>query len=486
MVTTLFPYQEKVVEAMRHMPNVALFPPTGTGKTVMSLFDLSNQFKAGKITQALVISKKRVSENWYYEEIPAHQSALCPIQTYCWNSKKPFTINNEGVMWQKGAPLRPPSDHLLIICMNKEALLTNSGKAFLDKFFQQPTAFIIDESHAAIKNYTAKTSRSARAYGRAATLRRILTATPMPNSPEDMFGQYNFLSPEILRTNSLTAFRRQFCNQVQRNFGGRLINQTTGFRNQELFERMVAPVTIKLNKEEVLPDLPPKNYIKKQFNMEGEQAKLYRQMKEQFFLEMQQLEKSGEPLQTTAPLAIQRITRLAQITSGHVVSDTGEITRIPCAKLEALMEILEDREQEKTIIWCRFIEDIRRIQDEITRKLGEGKAVAVHGKIDADSQQGNLDTFRRTSVPFLICNEVAAEGLTLTVADTAIYYSNTFNFAKRFQSEDRIHRISQTKVTFFTDLLTHDTVDERVYNVLKQKGSVHETLFTKGYSEWFM
>lgn len=484
MVTTLFPYQEKVVTAMQDMPYVALFPPTGTGKTVMSLFDLSNQFKAGRIKYALIISKRKVIENWVYEEIPQHESALCPITALQWDSKKPFTMNDYEVIWQKKRPVTVKPESLVIICMNKEALLTKNGKAFLDELFKRPTAFVIDESHAAIKNYTAKTSRSARAYGQAAKVRRILTATPMPNSPEDLFGQYNFLSPSILKTNSLTAFRRQFCNQVQRNFGGRVINQTVGFRNQPLFETMVAPFTIKLNKEEVLPDLPPKSYSVKRFNMEPEQHRLYTEMKERFFVEMQGLE--GQGIEVTAPLAIQRITRLAQITSGHLVGDDGEITRIPSAKVDTLIEFLEDRTNEKTIIWCRFIEDIRRIEDEIEQHIGKGLTCAVHGKIDKDEQKQNLDDFRKTSKPFLVCNEIAAEGLTLTVADTAVYFSNTFNFAKRFQSEDRIHRISQTKHTFFIDMLTNDTIDNRVYDVLMKKGTVHNSLFTKGYSEWFM
>lgn len=65
-----------------------------------------------------------------------------------------------------------------------------------------------------------------------------------------------------------------------------------------------------------------------------------------------------------------------------------------------------------------------------------------------------------------------------------IYYSNTFKLAERLQSEDRPHRIGQTKTVLYIDLVCPDTIDERIVKALRDKMDVASTITGDTFREW--
>ena len=482
----LRPYQQKIHNNTKDMRHCALFLPTGLGKTVLTLCTGKHLYDKQAIDRILVVSRGKVAENWHYEEIPKFLANQVDTLSLVWNSQKPYTMGENNVVWQKNKPIHT-AGKLLVMCMNKEAMLTKKGQIFLDEFFKGKVLFVIDES-TIIKNPTAKITRTATKYGKLAVARRILSGTPSPNGVEDLFAQYRFLDENILGTRSVVAFRRAFCEMEEMYFGGKRVLKVTGAKNQADLEKLVAPFTIRMKKEDALPDLPPKNYITRRFQLSKEQRKVYDTLKEQYRAEL--LEEHAIQGRVTATLVIQRITRLHQIVSGYTVTDENpdEAYALPkSAKMEALVDYLHERGREKTIIWARYRFDIESIHKRLQEEFGEGCSAPLYGGISKDERHENLQSFMRGTTSYLIANpQVASHGLTLTMADTAVYYSNSYNWEDRAQSEDRIHRIGQNKVTTYVDLVAEDTIDDRILEVLKNKEAFSDGLWQAGYQQWFL
>lgn len=152
-------------------------------------------------------------------------------------------------------------------------------------------------------------------------------------------------------------------------------------------------------------------------------------------------ELEGEHL--SAPEAITRLLRLQQIICGWFPTEDGgtEIDE-KNTRLSALIDLLPDI-QCKVIIWARFKRDIKAIG----AALGK-KAVSYYGEVSNDDREVAVDRFQNDpNVRYFIGQpQSGGIGLTLTAAECAIYYSNSFDLETRMQSEDRCHRIG-TKIT---------------------------------------
>ena len=75
-------------------------------------------------------------------------------------------------------------------------------------------------------------------------------------------------------------------------------------------------------------------------------------------------------------------------------------------------------------------------------------------------------------------------GITLTQANTVIYYSNGYDLEKRLQSEDRAHRIGQTKSVTYVDLIAEDTVDEKIVKALRDKINIASEVLGEDLKDW--
>jgi SNF2 family DNA or RNA helicase len=77
-------------------------------------------------------------------------------------------------------------------------------------------------------------------------------------------------------------------------------------------------------------------------------------------------------------------------------------------------------------------------------------------------------------------------GLTLTAAQTMVYYSNSFDLEKRLQSEDRAHRIGQTKNVTYIDLIAVGTVDEKIVKALRDKINIATQVMGEDFKQWLI
>ena len=177
---------------------------------------------------------------------------------------------------------------------------------------------------------------------------------------------------------------------------------------------------------------------------------------------------SGDEVLQRADNILTRLIRLAQLASNPRLIDMS-FNDVP-AKFAALDELLprylEDL-QSKAIVWTSFVGNI----PPLTERFAQYCPVTLHGELDSPTRARSVSLFKTDpSVRLLIANPAAArEGLTLTQAQTAIYLDRTFNLVDFLQSQDRIHRISQTKPCEIVTLTAVGSIDEFIDYSLSQK-----------------
>ena len=247
--------------------------------------------------------------------------------------------------------------------------------------------------------------------------------------------------------------------------GGFENRQIVSYQNIDELTRNIEGHSFRVLKKDCL-DLPPKIYQRYPVELTKRQRKLYEQMKKTFVSEL------GE-IKITAPEAITRLLRLQQIVCGWFPSDE-EVTPIEDKnpRLEALLEILSDIDS-KVIIWARFKADIRAIQ----RALGD-LAVVYYGDVSNDARERAVYNFQNDpKVKYFIGQpQSGGIGLTLTAADYAVYYSNSFDLETRLQSEDRCHRIGTKNNVTYIDIEAPKTIDSKIIKALQKKKSLADVV----------
>jgi SNF2 family DNA or RNA helicase len=362
--------------------------------------------------------------------------------------------------------------------MNVEALSTKKGLEFASKFLScHETLLTIDES-TTIKNPSAKRTKSILALGKAAKYRRILTGSPVTKSPLDLYTQCGFLNEHLLGFTSYYTFRNRYAVMVDRNFGGRRVQLVGGYKRLDELSQNIKKFSYRVLKEDCL-DLPEKVYTRREVDLTDEQNKAYSTMKSAALAQLK-----GK--MATAPHILTQMMRLHQITCGHLKNDDDTITEIKNNRLKELVSLLDEVEG-KVIIWANYVYDIENIVKTIQKEFGDDSIVQYYGAVPAEQRQKNIEKFQdpNSSVRFFVGNpQTGGYGITLTCANTVVYYSNGYDLEKRLQSEDRAHRIGQTNSVTYIDFIAPKTVDEKIVKALRKKMNIANEIMDEDWRAW--
>jgi SNF2 family DNA or RNA helicase len=233
-------------------------------------------------------------------------------------------------------------------------------------------------------------------------------------------------------------------------------------------------------KEDCL-DLPDKVYMKRNVPLTPEQIKAYESMKENAVAVLQNS-------QTTAASALAQMIRLHQITCGHIKTDAGEVKHLKNNRVNELLNILEEIDG-KVIIWAIYRHDIQKIREILSERYGEETVESFYGDTPEIDRQDIVIRFQDREDPlrFFIGNpRTGGYGLTLTASNTVVYYSNSYDLEIRLQSEDRAHRISQTKKVTYIDLMSEGTVDEFIIKNLRGKINLANKVLGEDLKKWLI
>tara|TARA_R100000234_G_scaffold6865_1_gene4566 strand:+ start:7793 stop:9247 length:1455 start_codon:yes stop_codon:yes gene_type:complete len=469
--TKPYGHQEEAWEISKDLSEYALFMEMGTGKSKVIIDTFSWLYDHNKIDCVLIVAPKGNYMNWFNNEIPTHMPDRIKFIMANWNAaaKKKERLALEKVSL--------PSDDLRILVMNVEAFSTSKGFKFAKRFVDYSRCMIIIDESTTIKNPGAIRTKNILKTAINAKYKRILTGEPVTRSPLDLYTQCQFLNPHLLGFSSYYSFRNRYAIMINMSKGNRSFKHIVGFQRLDELSESVKHFSYRCKKQDCL-DLPEKIYQYRFIDITPEQKRLYKEISEQAMTELE-----GKDM--TVQNVLTEMMRLHQITCGHFKSDTGDIINVENNRVKELMSVLNES-PDKVIIWATYVQDIHTISDEIRHKYGSKAVVQYYGAVNQDARLEAVDRFQNDpECKFFIGNpQTGGFGLTLTAANTVIYYSNSYNLEHRIQSEDRAHRIGQKNKVTYVDIICPGTVDERIVKSLRDKKQIATQVMAEKWQDW--
>ena len=456
----------------------ALFMEMGTGKSKVTIDTIAALFEEDEIDTVLVVAPKGVFDNWVKQEIPRHLPDRIERSVVRWQPN--FTNKFKENLRKIAVPTEREAGHLNVLVMNTEAFSTDKGTNVAMKYLRNnPRNFMVVDESTTIKNKGAVRTKNLIKAGKEAKYRRILTGSPISKSPMDLFTQCAFLDDNALGFNSYYSFQARYAVVRRRTLGAHSFQEITGYQRLDELGDKLDEFSLRVLKQDCL-DLPDKVYTRREIPLTSEQKKIYYQMQE-FALAM--LEK-GE-LSTTQSVLTQ-IMRLQQICCGFLQPDDGDIQEIKNNRIEELLNVVEET-QGKVIIWATWSYDIRRIEEALRKRYGNDSVASYYGETDQDDRQTIVERFQDPSSDlrfFVGQPRTGGYGITLTEANTVVYFSNSYDLEIRLQSEDRAHRIGQQKSVTYIDFVCPDTIDEKILQALRDKINLAGTVLREDVAGW--
>lgn len=462
-----YPHQTPGNEHAYGLPVSALFMDMGTGKTkiacdVAQVRALDNKINAVLFICPLSIAnneEKEILKHWVIEESPAIMK-LRPSR------KKALEDFNQI----KDATLK------WMIC-GVETLSQGRGYEYAERFVLcHRTMIIVDES-SRIKTFDSKRTERCISLGKLCKFRMIMTGTSITKGLIDLYAQFEFLDTNIIGIGDFFSFKNRYCV-----LGGWENREIIGYQNVKELMEIIKPYVYEVRKDgpDGVLDLPEKIYEKRYVELTGEQKRLYKDLAAKKLASLNGIEIKVENV-------LEQLLRLQQTASGFIaikerdpvtgknkVHTTDIVHPLTQPKIKELMDVIEEIEGQ-VIVWCRFKHEIAAVTTLIRKIYGNSSTVELHGGIQQSDRTINVCKFEAGEARFIVGNQAAGGiGIDLVAAKTVIYLSNTFNLEDRLQSEDRAHRIGQTKQVCYIDIVVQGSVDETILESIAAKQDMLE------------
>jgi SNF2 family DNA or RNA helicase len=287
----------------------------------------------------------------------------------------------------------------------------------------------------------------------------MLTGTPASQSPLDAFGLARLVNPSNV-PKYITAWRDKVMQQITR---FKWIPKKTA--QADVFTALQP--AIRFEKAQCL-DLPEVVYQTREVPLTSQVLKYYKWLKDQLLIEA-----AGE--QISAVNAAAKLTKLLQISGGAVYTDTKEVVEFDVSpRLNALMEVLEETIH-KVIVFVPYTHTIELVSKHLSSQ-GVTNEV-INGAVSASVRSDIINRFQTQENPrvLVIQPQAASHGVTLTSADTVVFWSPVMSVETYLQCIARIDRLGQ-KNSMTVVHLQGSEAERKVYQMLQGKVNMHESL----------
>ena len=283
-----------------------------------------------------------------------------------------------------------------------------------------------------------------------------MSGTFVLNNPLDLYLPLKWAGFE---THSFYAYKQHYCTMG--GFGGKEI---VGYKNLDELRSMVSRVMLRRVKGDVL-DLPPKVHTIEWVDAYPEQKSLYKDVRDQVRDNIDKVKVHPDPLS--------EMLRLRQVT-GYPGILSSTVTK--SAKMDRMEELVEDEVAVggKAIIFSNWSE----MTNVIRHKLKKYNPAYITGEVGSVQRMEEKDRFQNDPNCKVMIGTIGAlgTGFTLTAAQLVIFVDEPWNRGIKDQAEDRAHRIGTRGTVRIVTILTRDTVDEGVYNLVQKKGKMADLL----------
>ena len=428
-----YPFKTKPYEHQRddlnrawRLPFFARFWEMGTGKSKVTIDEAAHLYMQGEIGGLLILAPKGMYHQWASAQDACEASTdnslttewakHCPDEVryvspvYVWSTaktKKNETLQSKIVsgdpIFETKNGLRRVNIGLHVVVMNAEAFAYKRGVEFAEAFLRSRPCYMVVDEASMFKTPTSKRTKTLLKLGPLAKYRRVLTGTPVTNSPMDLYAPMTFLSNTIFGRSFWTFKCRYAVLEDQYGAGGRSFKAVVGYRRLDELAKKLEPHSSRYRQADCL-DLPDTIYVVRRVSLGAKQGKIYEQLRDQAIVELEEMELIGS---ISAPLTLTRILRLRQVLSGHLpVDDEGGPKKPPIRiedseRLAVLMATVEEIAG-KVVIWAHF----RAAIDDIAKALS-----AEHGKLLWRSTMAGRRVRSRRTVS--MCRNASATRTTL-------------------------------------------------------------------------
>lgn len=283
-----------------------------------------------------------------------------------------------------------------------------------------------------------------------------MSGTFVLNNPLDLYLPLRWAGFE---THSFYAYKQHYCKMG--GFGGKEI---VGYKNLDELRSMVSKVMLRRVKGDVL-DLPPKVHTIEWVDAYPEQKSLYKDVRDQVRDNIDKVKVHPDPLS--------EMLRLRQVT-GYPGIISSTVTK--SAKMDRMEELVEEEVAVggKAIIFSNWSE----MTNVIRHKLKKYNPAYITGEVGSVQRMEEKDRFQNDPNCKVMIGTIGAlgTGFTLTAAQLVIFVDEPWNRGIKDQAEDRAHRIGTRGTVRVVTILTRDTVDEGVYNLVQKKGKMADLL----------
>ena len=411
------------------------FNEQGTGKTASAIWASDFLMKQGKVNRVLIVCPLSIMDSAWRNDL--FSFAMHRTVSVAYGSKdKRKKIIAEG------------SDYVVINYDGVEIVAEDIADGGFD-------CIIVDEA-THYKNAQTKRWKTLNKLVTDKTWLWMMTGTPAAQSPLDAYGIAKLVNPD-----GVPRFFGSFRDQV--------MYKVTQFKWKpketatDTVYNALQPA-IRFTKEECL-DLPDMVYVKREVELTRQQAKYYKELKDKLVLQA-----AGEEI--TAPNAAINMSKLLQISSGAVYTDGGDALEFDIKHRYKVLREVIDESSKKVLVFVPFKHTI----DILTEKLiADGITTEViRGDVSAPKRTDIFSRFQSQDNPrvLVIQPQAAAHGVTLTAANTVVWWGPTSSLETYAQANARVHRSGQDQKCTVVQL-QGSHVEKRVYALLDSRIDVH-------------
>ena len=504
-----YDYQKEIANFILHNKKALVVAPCGAGKTPVVICSYLEALHKNVINgPGLIVVKASLKYQWKQEVSKFSDLKATVIQTYAeLTSNITNRIKNRESKKEKTKELKEEikqlkkersqlfknqfKDYDLYIC-NYETLL---DKEVSKELLAMNLEFVAADEIQYAKSNTSKRNKALAKFGNA-KMTIGATATPVQNNPEDIYGLFKFIQPELFP-------KKSDFSSLYLKYGG--YGRVIGAKNTRQLHAKIKPYMIIKDKKDVAKQLP--RLVVNQLYCEFEPEQL--EMSNKLLDELTELKRKLEALdKTLSPAEVLHNEERAKLDAGIMArqafaqelanselllseseSEMAKQYITGCKenhKLDLLMNLIEEiiESGEKVIVFSKY----RRMQNVITNRIKEIKSLKdikiayVNGSISGDDRYNEVYTKFRDNDTYkiLLCSDAGAEGLNASRCKYLIEYEAADSYAIQTQRHGRLERADSIHDTVFVyQLIVKDSYDEIGQKIINKKRK-YDTEIVKG------
>lgn len=438
---SVFAHQKETAAFLTMNRRAFVLSEPGTAKTLSALWAADYLMRLGEVRRVLVVCPMSIMQSAWMGDIGRsviHRSAIV-----CHHSDSKRRIE------------MIKNDYEIVI-INYDGIPIVRDTIIKDGRFD----LIIADEATSLKNSQTDRWKDFAKLLRPDTYLWLMTGTPSAQSPLDAYGLAKLVNPSAV-PKFFTGWRDLTMNKLT------TFKWAPKHHARDLVYSVMQPA-IRFTKAECL-DLPPVLTETRIVEMTAQQIKYYKMLKDRAIAQA-----AGEII--SAPTAATLVSKLLQVSAGAAYSDDHETVQFDCnTRLKVLLEVLEQTER-KVLIFALFRSSIETIVAFLTKHnipCGE-----IHGGVTQNKRAKLIEAFQTTDAPRVLVMQpqASAHGITLTAADTVVFYGPLMSVEQYVQCCARADRQGQTAAKVTVVHLQSSPIEAKMFNALASKVDDHRML----------